>query len=502
MDNLCNTIEIVAIYLRKSRENEEEDVLIKHRTILVELAEKFKWKYILYPEVVSGDTIASRPQMKKLINDINDDLYDAVLVVDIDRLGRGEQEDQGLIKKTFSKTNTLIVTPNKIYNLNDDMDDDFYDMQAFMARQEYKMIKRRFKRGKKIGSRLGRWTNGIPPLPYLYDAKLKGLVVNDELKPIYLKIKDLFLNKQMGTTSIAWEFNKLGYPTPRNGKMWHSNTIFRLLVDETHLGRIISNKTKGNPHKGEKVIKLPREEWIIVENCHEAIKTIEEHEQILAKLKLNSNMPDRAKQGVFAFSGLVYCSKCGRRMQFSRKCFDKEEVFIKCATYNAIGEKCSTVGCREKLLIEGLKKFITNFNIKEIEVSNQIKNTNIDNELLHLKLKEENQLKEELNKIFQAYEKGIYNDDEFIMRKKEKQNQLELCQSQLNQLDSSINNEYSISKNTLVDTLIYLKDLDILPPKEINDLLKTIFEKFIYTRNSRGESPTLYPVLLPIKKCD
>lgn len=149
MFNPYELIEIVAIYLRKSRENEEDDVLIKHRMELVSLAEKFNWKYVIYPEVVSGDTISSRPEMQKLLRDMQEDLYDAVLVVDIDRLGRGEHEDQGLIKKTFTKTNTFIITPNKLYNLNEEADEDYYDMQAFMARQEYKMIKRRFRRGKK-----------------------------------------------------------------------------------------------------------------------------------------------------------------------------------------------------------------------------------------------------------------------------------------------------------------------------------------------------------------
>jgi len=94
-----------AQYLRKSRAEEGmelEEVLAKHRRALAELAEK---QHIViadtYEEIVSGESIALRPQMLLLLDAVEQGRYAGVLCMDIDRLGRGGMRDQGLILDTF-----------------------------------------------------------------------------------------------------------------------------------------------------------------------------------------------------------------------------------------------------------------------------------------------------------------------------------------------------------------------------------------------------------------
>ena len=110
-------IKYVALYLRKSRGDAETD-LEKHRLILTELCKINNWKYVVYEEIMSGDSIEMRPKFQKLLADVESEVYDAVCVVDIDRLGRGDEEDQGKIKKAFAKSDTYVITPEKVYNLN------------------------------------------------------------------------------------------------------------------------------------------------------------------------------------------------------------------------------------------------------------------------------------------------------------------------------------------------------------------------------------------------
>lgn len=108
-------IKFVAIYLRKSRGDLEKD-LEKHKLVLIDICKKNGWKYVLYEEVESGESISMRPVMQRLLNDIINEVYDAVLVIDIDRLGRGDMGDQDTIKKAFAKSDTLVITENEIYN--------------------------------------------------------------------------------------------------------------------------------------------------------------------------------------------------------------------------------------------------------------------------------------------------------------------------------------------------------------------------------------------------
>ena len=103
-----------AVYLRKSRMEEglaTDEVLEKHRKALYDCAAAHGIRILAeYPEVVSGESLYARPQMLRLLQDVEDGRYDAVLVMDLDRLSRGRMKDQGIILDAFRDSGTLIVT--------------------------------------------------------------------------------------------------------------------------------------------------------------------------------------------------------------------------------------------------------------------------------------------------------------------------------------------------------------------------------------------------------
>ena len=72
---------------------------------------------------------------------------EAVLCMDIDRLGRGTMSQQGVILETFKEAGVKIITPQKTYDLLDEMDEDYTELQTFFARKELKLIKKRMRRG-------------------------------------------------------------------------------------------------------------------------------------------------------------------------------------------------------------------------------------------------------------------------------------------------------------------------------------------------------------------
>ena len=117
-----------AAYIRKSRLEEgmdTQEVLSKHQKALVEYAAAHQIHLIeIYPEVVSGESLYARPQMLRLLQDVEEGRYDAVLCMDLDRLSRGRMKDQGIILDTFRESDTLIITPEKVYDLSDDIDEE------------------------------------------------------------------------------------------------------------------------------------------------------------------------------------------------------------------------------------------------------------------------------------------------------------------------------------------------------------------------------------------
>ena len=149
-----------AMYLRKSRADLEAEklgegeTLARHKKILTELAAR-KSLYVdkIYQEIVSGETVAARPQMQKLIKDCYAGNYRGIIVIDIDRLSRGNQGDMQTIMDCLRYSNDrnglLVVTPTKTYDVSHNADDEEYmEFVLFMSRREYKTIQKRLERGR------------------------------------------------------------------------------------------------------------------------------------------------------------------------------------------------------------------------------------------------------------------------------------------------------------------------------------------------------------------
>lgn len=101
----------------EAEQHGEGETLARHEHTLLSLARQ-KNLIIgnIYREVVSGETIAARPVMQRLLREVEQSLWDGVLVMEVERLARGDTIDQGTVQRAFQYSNTLIVTPSKTYD--------------------------------------------------------------------------------------------------------------------------------------------------------------------------------------------------------------------------------------------------------------------------------------------------------------------------------------------------------------------------------------------------
>ncbi|MFA0814740.1 MAG: recombinase family protein [Anaerofustis sp.] len=484
-------IRYVAIYIRKSRAESMED-LEKHRMILTELCHKNHLKYVEYLEVGTSDSIDMRPKISKLLKEVEDCVYDAVCVVEYDRLGRGDLGEQDRLKKAFQKSNTLIITPDKIYDLNDDIDDTYADLKGFFARQEYKMITKRLKQGKKIGARRGQWTNGTPPFPYVYERyhdqyNEKGLVVNSERLEIYRDIITLALRGD-SPRKIAENLNLRGIKTPKEN-YWSHITIQRLLIDETHLGKIISNKSQGDAHQtkrpnAKEYKPVPKSEWIIVENCHEAVKSQTEHEEILRFIHERSIKPVAARKQKHALTGLLKCSLCGHYLSFN---LSRKTVLIKhCWYVDEFGNKCTNRGLSadllEELILEKIKEY-TDSSLALVDPEDHEKAVYIK-KLLEEKNKQLTKYESALEKVNEVYELGDYSRREWIKRREKWLNLIEHSTYEMKQLKVQYKQIRNISPQERKDNLKTFLDTirSVSENAQRNDLYRTIINSIDYLR--------------------
>ena len=147
--------ETYCMYLRKSREDRElekydnVDTLDRHRKALLDYADKHHLNIgEIYEEVVSGETISERQEMQRLLTDVENNKWSGVLVMEVERLARGDTSDQGIVCKVFKYSSTKIITPVKTYDPNNEFDEEYFEFGLYMSRREYKTINRRLQRGR------------------------------------------------------------------------------------------------------------------------------------------------------------------------------------------------------------------------------------------------------------------------------------------------------------------------------------------------------------------
>lgn len=202
-------LEMLIIYLRKSRKDMDyfkdesiEKTLQRHEKELQDFIISIFGKPIpehnIYREVASGDTIEDRPVIQEVLSIIEDDNKKGVICIEIERLARGNTMDQGIIAQTFQYTNTKIITPYKIYNLDNEDDLSYFEDGLFQARKYLKYTKRILSRGRLRSVKDGKYVGSV--LPYGFNKiKLpneKGyiLVENEPEAKVIRLMADLFLD--------------------------------------------------------------------------------------------------------------------------------------------------------------------------------------------------------------------------------------------------------------------------------------------------------------------
>lgn len=312
-----------AQYLRKSRMEEgmeTAEVLSRHRQALADYARTHDIHIIeTYEEVVSGESLYARPEMLRLLQDVEDGRYDAVLVMDLDRLSRGRMKDQGIILDAFRDSGTLIITPEHTYNLSDDLDDEMAEFKTFLSRREYKIITKRLRRGLRQSIQDGCY---VANAPYGYrkvvvDRRPTLEIYEPEAQYVRM-MYDLYL-QGYGCVAIARRINALG-ARPHRSAQFTRNSVAHILRNPTFAGKIVwDQKThirkgaRGNPR--HITIYNPREKWTIVDGIHPAIIDQETYDKVQA-IMAGRYRPSRNDGTIRSpLAGLVRCTHCGGHMQ-------------------------------------------------------------------------------------------------------------------------------------------------------------------------------------------
>ena len=322
--------EDILIYLRKSRTDDPaltvSEVLAKHEQMLNDWTDRNLPGLGPVPEcnrfreVVSGETIEARPEIQRLLRLIESPRYKAILIVEPQRLSRGDLEDIGHLVKILRYTNTLVITLQYTYDLCDERDRDQFERELKRGNEFLEYQKRIMGNGRLLSVQNGNFIGQHPPYGYRKAVIREGKRKCHTLEPVPEEadvVRRVFELYAQGTSAheIARTLNALGIPSP-SGKLWTASSIKPMVTNDHYLGMVHWNRRKTVKviECGELVATRPRNhDYQSYPGKHPAIIDRELWDRVQ---ELRGKQPPVKPKTKYSniFSGLVRCRDCGRLM--------------------------------------------------------------------------------------------------------------------------------------------------------------------------------------------
>jgi len=394
------TPESILDYLRKSRTDDPAlsiaEVLAKHEELLDGWNVKHLGRPVpeenKYREVVSGETIADRPQIRELLLRIESPSIKAIKIADEARLSRGDLEDAGRLIKLLRHTNTLVIIPDSwggqfVYNLRDEDDRDKLERKLKEGNQALEYQKKIMRRGRELSVQRGNFIGWRAPYGYKKISikqgkdKCETLEIIPAEADVVRMIFDMYVNQDMGRVNIAHRLNELGVPT-RTGALWAQDTLKTVLENHHYIGKVRWNWRKTVTIVEEGEIKEVRPvskvgEYLLYDGKHEAIISDELFQAAQEKKGRNYRAKPNTKIRN-PLAGLLFC-KCGRAMSLRTYKYHNAEPRLLCDNQKYCGTTSCTYADMLDRVRDILKQCIADFEVR-------IKDDNKDAASLHANL--------------------------------------------------------------------------------------------------------------------
>lgn len=505
-----------AMYLRKSRADlemealGEGETLARHKAMLFSLAERHGIhpdQIDIYEEVISGDSIDDRPEVQSLLSNVYAKKYKGVLVVEIERLARGNTKDQGEVADAFQFSHTHIITPAKVYDPDNEFDQEYFEFGLFMSRREFKTIRRRLASGKSSAAKEGNYIPSTPP--YGFDAvrinkKERKLIEKPEESKIVKMVFDWFTEEGKSAGWIAKRLTEMGIPSATKS-VWSADSIKKMLRNHHYTGLIVWNRRTTVKVKDTETGKVAKKKVKgtpeYYNGKHNGFITVEQFEK--AGKILGTAAP--VKHGFAVtnpFAGLMTCCDCGKPMVLQRH----DASLQSRNRLDRIRHKATNHPCKKKSLpfaqvsdavVETLKLHIADFELK-LENSGTEHEAEMQQAAIDALNKERTRLlsmRKRLNDAWEA-DDGSYTREEFVERKQMYNARIAKLEEQIKVMEESKPEpiDYQEKITTLHAMIDTINNPDT-PGAEKNRFLKQFIDRITYDVIDNGPCKGGTPIL-------
>lgn len=314
-----------------------------------------------------------RPEFQRMLGDIREGLVDCVVVKDLSRFGRNYIESGRYIEKIFPMLGVRFIAVNDGYDsLDGQQGDDMVVPFKNLINDAYcRDISVKIRSHMEVKRKNGEYIGAFAAYGYLKDPENKNRLVVDGYAADV--VRDIFAMKLAGCSvkAIADRLNRDGILSPLQYKRsigirmespfqkgaepkWSYNAVLRILRNEVYVGTVVQGKCTTPNYKVKKRAYKDKDEWIRVEDAHEAVVGRGEFDLVQVLLARDTRTaPEREK--VFPLAGMVFCGGCGAPMV--RKTVPsggRRYVYYVCSGHKSDRASCSSHSFPAKKLEESV----------------------------------------------------------------------------------------------------------------------------------------------------
>lgn len=365
MEQQTRQIWKTALYLRLSQEDADTEAkgestsISTQRIILRDYAERNELLIVgEYVDDGYSGTTFDRPAFQKMLIDIEAGKVNCVITKDLSRLGRNCSQVMTFIDEWFPLRHVRYISVSDQYDTMRMAE--YAGISASLMASINELYARdtssKIRTSLKAKMEQGQFISPFAPYGYRKDAEDKNKLVVDPVSAAI--VRDIFQRAAEGETpgQIAKALNDANIPTPaqyrcaNNPKLdiddysqrkeWVSSGIVKMLRNRVYLGELSQGKTSKLSFKSDKQIIRKQDEWITVQDTHEAIISEELFAQVRCRSVARRKTPNRSFHNIF--SGIAFCADCGKVMSIApaRK---KGAIYnLQCGAYKQYGAReCS-----------------------------------------------------------------------------------------------------------------------------------------------------------------
>lgn len=451
-----------AVYLRLSREDGDvaeggrafSNSISNQKELVMDYLESRAdiQVYSVYTDDGWSGVDFERPEFQRMLDDIREGLVDCVVVKDLSRFGRNYIESGRYIEKIFPMLGVRFIAVNDGYDsLDGQYGDDMVVPFKNLINDAYcRDISVKIRSHMEVKRKNGEYIGAFAAYGYLKDPEDKNHLVVDEYAAEV--VRDIFAMKLAGCNvkAIADRLNRDGILSPLQYKRsigirmespfqkgaepkWSYNAVLRILKNEVYVGTVAQGKCTTPNYKVKKRVYKDKDEWIRVEDAHEAVVGRGEFDLVQVLLARDTRTaPEREK--VFPLAGMVFCGGCGAPMV--RKTVPsggKRYVYYVCSGHKSDRASCSSHSFSAKKLEESVLALVQTFIGKVLalsEAADIVSRTSgmelgagkIESRIGKLREEAENCGRRRKN-LYEDFKDGILTKEEYAMLREQYQGQ-------------------------------------------------------------------------------